>query len=579
MATNPPSPPIIGIDLGTTFSLVSVLRDGVPVPLPNALGEVLTPSAVSIGEDGRLLVGAPARARATTHPERTALAFKRDMGTDRVYDLDGQRFTPSELSALVLSALKQDAEAALGLRIEEAVITVPAYFDEAQRQATRAAGEIAGLRVERILNEPTAAALAFGLHERHRELTAVVLDLGGGTFDVTVLEIIEGVIEIQSSAGDSRLGGEDFVDALAEHVAARVQVTHGRDVRSHLQAWARVREACEHAKRRLSQSEATHVTLFQLPLPDGEPVDLEIPLTRTEAEEVWAGLLDRIRAPISRALYDAKRRPDQIQEVLLVGGATRMPCIPRLAAQMFGRLPLRHLPPDEAVALGAAVQAALKQGDESLEDLVVTDVAPFTLGIESGTVMGQRIVSGLFTPIIDRGTVIPVSRVKTFVTLGDFQTQMDVAVYQGEHSLCKDNRFLGRYGVTGIPAAPAGEQGIEVRFTYDLNGILEVEMTLSATGRRHALVIEQFPGRLSAEEIEQARRRMEGLKVHPRDLLPNATVLARAEALYVELTGPGREELGHVLATFRAALETQNDQIVEHCRAQLAGLLEGWRRG
>jgi molecular chaperone HscC len=475
-------PPIIGIDLGTTYSLVAVLRDGIPTPLPNAVGEFLTPSAVSVDAQGKLLVGAAARARATTHPEQTALAFKRDMGTDRAYQLGASSLTPQELSALVLGALRRDAEAALGVPIEEAVITVPAYFDDAQRQATRAAGEIAGLRVERILNEPTAAALAYGLHERSRELRAVVLDLGGGTFDVTVLEIIEGVIEIQASAGDSRLGGEDFVDAMAAEIASRVQALHGRDPRAHPIGWARLREACEEAKRRLSRVEETRIALPQLPMAEGTPLDLELPVTRGEMEEIWVGLLERIRAPISRTLRDARLRTDQVDEVLLVGGATRMPCVVRLAAQLFGRLPLRSLPPDEAVVLGAAVQAALKQGDASLEDMVVTDIAPFTLGIETATLMGKQVVDGLFTPILDRGTVIPVSRVKRFRTLENFQRQIEVKVYQGEHSRCQDNRLLGSYTIGPLLPDRAGRQEVDVRFTYDLNGTLEVETTTVSTG-------------------------------------------------------------------------------------------------
>ena len=571
-------PPILGIDLGTTFSLVSVLQDGLPVPLPNALGEVLTSSAVSVTEDGGILVGAPARARATTHPERTALAFKRDMGTDRVYDLGGHRFTPPELSALVLGSLKRDAEAALGLAIEEAVVTVPAYFDEAQRQATRAAAEIAGLRAERIINEPTAAALAYGLHERHRELTAVVLDLGGGTFDVTVLELIEGVIEIQSSAGDTRLGGEDFLDVLADRVAAHIQATHGCDLRSLRQPWARVREACELAKRRLSQAESTSIALAGLPV-GGVLLDVEIPFTREEAEEAWAGLLARIRAGVARALSDARRRPEQIGEVLLVGGATRMPCIAHLAAQIFGRLPLRHLPPDEAVALGAAVQAALKEGNEALDDMVVTDVAPLTLGVETATSLGSHVVEGLFTPIIDRGTVIPVSRVKRFYTMADGQKHIGVQIYQGEHSLCKDNRFLGEYSVSGVPPAPAGAEAVDIRFTYDLNGILEVETSVVSTGEKHSLVLEKSPGKMGPEQIAEARKKMEALKVHPRELLPNATVLARAEALHLELTGSAREEIGHALGVFRAALEGLDLKAIEIYRTRLAALIEEWRRG
>ena len=574
-------PPIIGIDLGTTFSLVAVLRDGVPTPLPNALGEILTPSAVSVDADGRVLVGAAARARATTHPERTALAFKRDMGTQRVWTLDGHSFTPPELSSLVLGALKRDAETALGVTLEEAVVTVPAYFDEAQRQATRAAAEIAGLRAERILNEPTAAALAYGLHERHRELRAAVLDLGGGTFDVTVLEIIEGVIEIQSSAGDARLGGEDFVNRLADLAAVRIGATHGRDpqtIREHQLAWARLREACEGAKHRLSQAETTTIALPALPAADGEPLDAEVILTRGQAEDAWVELLERIRVPILRALRDARLGPGDIDEVLLVGGATRMPCIPRLAAQIFGRLPLRHLPPDEAVALGAAVQAALKQGDQSLEDLVVTDVAPFTLGIETGTKLGTRVVNGLFTPILDRGTVIPASRVKRFFTLSDDQEQIQVAIYQGEHSLSKDNRFLGRYSVGPLHRRPAGEESVEVRFTYDLNGLLEVESTVLSTREVKVLVLENTPGRLSPEEIRKARKKMQALKFHPRDSLPNATALARAEALYVELTGMKREELGNCIANFRAALDSQDPELIDACRNGLNGLVRALLR-
>ncbi len=462
--------------------------------------------------------------------------------------------------------------------VEEAVITVPAYFDDSQRQATRAAGEIAGLRVERILNEPTAAALAYGLHQRNRELRAVVLDLGGGTFDVTVLEIIEGVIEIQASAGDSRLGGEDFVDVMAERMASRVTELHGRDPRAHPLGWARLREACEDAKRRLSHVEETRIALPQLPMSQGGPLDLELAVTRAEMEEAWTDLLERIRTPISRALRDAKLRPDQIGEVLLVGGSTRMPCVVRLAAQLFGRLPLRSLPPDEAVALGAAVQAALKQGDASLVDMVVTDIAPFTLGIATATRMGHQIVPGLFTPLLDRGTVIPASRVKRFHTIEDFQRQIEIEVYQGEHSLCKDNRLLGSYLVGPLSSDKAGGQSVDVRFTYDLNGILEVETTVLATGKAQTLVLEQTPGRLTQPQIEEARERMARLKFHPRESLPNATALARAEALFMELTGPAREELGHFLQAFQAALEGQDAETIRQWREQLNRFIESHRR-
>jgi molecular chaperone HscC len=310
----------------------------------------------------------------------------------------------------------------------------------------------------------------------------------------------------------------------------------------------------------------------------GGPLDLELAVTRAEMEEAWTDLLERIRAPISRSLRDAKLRPDQIDEVLLVGGSTRMPCVVRLAAQLFGRLPLRSLPPDEAVALGAAVQAALKQGDASLVDMVVTDIAPFTLGIATATRMGHQIVPGLFTPLLDRGTVIPASRVKRFHTIQDFQRQIEIEVYQGEHSLCKDNRHLGSYLVGPLSSDKAGGQSVDVRFTYDLNGILEVETTVLATGKAETLVLEQTPGRLTRQQVEEARERMARLKFHPRESLPNATALARAEALFMELTGPAREELGHFLQAFQAALEGQDAETIRQWREQLNRFVESHRR-
>jgi len=568
---------IVGIDLGTTFSLVAVLRDGVPVVLPNALGELLTPSAVSITDDNTVLVGAPARARATTHPTRTALAFKRDMGTEKVIDLGLRKWSPQELSSLVLGALKRDAEAALGCAVEEAVITVPAYFGDLQRQATRDAGAIAGLKVERIINEPTAAALAYGLHERHREMRAVVLDLGGGTFDVTVLEIVEGVVEIQSSAGDARLGGEDFDAALADRAAALAMADQGLDLRRDPRAWARLREACEQAKKRLSDADRTTTALVDLPLGNGRTASFELVLTRDQAEEAWAPLLERVRSPIQRALRDAKLSPDRIDEVLLVGGSTRMPCVARLAAQMFGRLPLRKLPPDEAIAMGAAVQAALKSGDAAVEDMVVTDVAPFTMGIATATHLGRQQVAGLFSPILERGTVIPASRVERFQTMGDLQKEILVEVFQGEHSLCRDNQKLGEYHVKVTPR-PAGEESIEVRFTYDLNGILEVETTTLSDGKKQALLIEKSPGRMTAAQVKLAREAMARLKLHPRDALPNTTALARADALYVELSGPAREELGHAIAMLRAALEGQDDKDIAPRRERLLTLVAAFKR-
>ncbi len=492
------------------------------------------------------------------------------MGTDRTYSLGGRELRPVDLSAMVLRSLVEDAEQALGQKIEEAVITVPAYFGDAQRQATRDAGAIAGLKVERIVNEPTAAALAYGLHHLEREMTAVVIDLGGGTFDVTLLEIMEGVIEIRASAGDARLGGEDFTDALAELLVERIRA-QGVDVDEPV-ARARIREAADGAKRRLTTVEETEVVL-----PSLRGRDVALTLSREDAQRAWRPLLERLRFPILRALRDARLKPEEIDEVLMVGGASRMPCVITLAADLFGKRPHDELHPDEAVAKGAAIQAALKAGEEAVEDLVVTDVAPFTMGIASGTKMGTRVVSGLFSPILERGTVIPASRVERFFTLEDGQTQLLVEVFQGEHSLCRDNHKLGELSLRELPRAPAGETWVDVRFTYDLNGILEVEARVMETERVEHLLIESRPGKLSKKELERARASMKRIKFHPRDSLPNRTALARADALFAETSGLERELLGQLLAAFRAALESQDPAVIDPTRERLNALIASLR--
>jgi molecular chaperone HscC len=507
-----------------------------------------------------------------THPDDTVLSFKREMGTTRTFTLGGRVFTPQDLSALVLASLKHDAEEALGCKIEEAVVTVPAYFGDVQRQATRDSGAIAGLRVERIVNEPTAAALAYGLHHRDKELRVVVLDLGGGTFDVTVLEIIEGIIEVQSSAGDVRLGGDDFDEALHEHLARRIERELGARPAPTAEVRARLLEIARSVKHRLSTGVSTRAALADIALADGTRHSAELQVTREEAEAVWADLIDRLRIPITRALSDAGRSPSDIDEVLLVGGSTRMPCVARLAAEMFSRLPRSPLPPDEAVAMGAAVQAALKARNQAVGDMVVTDVAPFTMGIAVASQFASRRIAGVFEPILERGTVIPASRVKTFYTVAPGQELINVEVFQGERSLCKDNQFLGRLEVGGLRRAPAGEIAIDVRFTYDLNGILEVEATVAETGVKRVLVLEQAPGRLTREQIEVARKQMHGLKLHPREALPNTTALARADAVYANLVGEPREYLGRAIAAFRSAIETQDENTIRRVREELIAL-------
>jgi len=380
------------------------------------------------------------------------------------------------------------------------------------------------------------------------------------------------VIEIQSSAGDTRLGGDDFDEVLAELVSCQLGRDRGIDELGP-SGRARVRDACELAKKRLSDQEVARVALVGL---GSKQQDVEVHLRRDQAENSWRPLIDRMRAPIRRALADANLKPQQIDEILLVGGATRMPCVARLAADMFGRLPLRKLPPDEAVAMGAAVQAALKARDRAVDDLVVTDVAPFTLGISSGVKMGTDVVAGLFAPIIERGTVIPCSRVKRFFTLENNQSAIQVDVFQGEHPTCEQNTRLAQYKMS-LPRGKAGEESIDVRFTYDLNGILEVDTTVVSTGKSHSMVIEKSPGHLSSEQVRQARETMKALKFHPRDSLPNKTALARADALYVDSTGAEREMLGDLIAGLKLAIERQEPKLIDEVRQNLVSLTETLR--
>jgi len=560
---------IVGIDLGTTNSLVGLWRDGAARLIPNALGHNLTPSAVSLDENGEILVGLAARERLLTHPQRTAAAFKRYMGTSRTLTIGDKTFRPEELSALVLRSLRSDAETWLGDRVEEAVITVPAYFSDAQRKATRAAGELAGLKVERLLNEPTAAALAYGLQER-QESRIMVVDLGGGTFDVSVLELFEGVMEVRATAGDNFLGGEDFVDVIVDAFIDRVGAAAGIPPRSTLAPiHGALRRQAELAKRRLSDAESATIELVH-----GER-SLTWSLTRDEFAELSEPLLRRIRQPIERALRDAQIHPDDLSHIVLAGGATRMPIFRRTIARLFRRLPAQQINPEEVVGLGAAVQAGLKMRDAALNETVLTDVAPFTLGVEvveSGPRLA-RLVNDLFLPIIERNTVIPASRSKLLHTLDDNQQSLVIRVFQGESRRVKDNILLGELKVR-VPRAPAGKETVECRFTYDVNGILEVEATVVSTGAHHRLVIEGNPGVLSPAEIEKRLAALEHLKVKPRDQAEIIAVQARAERLYEELLGDRRETVGRWIAEFLRALESDDPKEVGRARTVLTERLD-----
>ena len=560
---------IIGIDLGTTNSLVAVWRHGAIELIPNPLGSVLTPSAVSLDRDDSIMVGLAARERLASHPDRSVAAFKRAMGTQHAFWLGKQTFRAEELSSLVLRALKEDAERHLGEAVSDAIITVPAYFSDAQRKATRAAGQLAGLNVMRLLNEPTAAALAYGLHEGQSEQRILVLDLGGGTFDVSILEMFEGVMEVRATAGDNLLGGEDFVSAIMDGFIGAVGLTAGIPPRRHEQpVHAALRRSAEVAKRALTDVESHEMVLTH------EGREWRWTVTRDSFEQLSQPLLARLRGPVERALRDAKLMPAQIDHLVLAGGATRMPLFRRLVARLFHRLPFATVNPDEVVARGAAVQAGLVARDAALSDRVMTDVAPFTMGIEVANARdGQVVATGLYLPVIERNTVIPASRSVRVHTLRDGQQQVDVRVFQGEARQVADNIPLGQLRLS-VPPAPAGQQSIDIRFTYDTSGLLEVDTRVDATGATRSLVIENQPGVLSAEEIRERLAAMAHLKVHPRDQAENQAVLSRVERLFTQRLGEERALVATRLDQFRALLERQDPTEIARFRNELTEWLD-----
>jgi molecular chaperone HscC len=496
---------IVGIDLGTTNSAVACMADNGPRLIPNALGEVLTPSVVGVDEDGKLLIGRAARELQVMQPERCVGLFKRRMGSDWQAELPNRKFSAEELSSLILRSLKEDAAGFFKESVERAVITVPAYFNDQQRKATIAAGRIAGLHVERIFNEPTAAALAYGFHEAREDKVLLIVDLGGGTFDVSLVELFEGTLEVRASSGESLLGGEDFTRALA----ARLLEEHGHPFeRAELQAprmVARMIQQCERTKCALSRQDS-----FALRIPDGKgeyhDSSHEATVTRKQFDNWTRHILNRIDLPIRRVLGDARLSRDDVDEVILVGGATRMPAVIDRVTQLLGKSPHRRLNPDQVVALGAAVQAGLIARAQSVEDLVVTDVAPFTLGIAIGKMFGHERRDGYFLPIIQRNTTIPVSRVEQVATMIPNQTAIQVKIYQGEGRRVEDNLFLGEFEVKGIPPGPAG-QSVDVRFTYDLNGVLEVEATIVETKKAFSHVVTRHAARPDGSESSEVSPR------------------------------------------------------------------------
>ena len=555
---------IIGIDLGTTNSLAAYYTEDGPQLIPNALGEYMTPSVVGADDDGQILIGKIAKERLLTHTTLTAAVFKRNMGTKKAFTLGKRTFLPEELSAIIIKRLKEDAEIFLNASITEAVVSVPAYFSDAQRRATKAAGELAGIKVERIVNEPTCAALAYGLHEKEDYTKFLVFDLGGGTFDVSILEKYKNIMEVRAVAGDNFLGGEDFTQILINNFSQKHDLDLAQLSPTEM---ASLRKAAEVAKITLADQSKAHMRF----LLDEE--ELTVDITQNQYEKYCEPLFAALRHPIKRALGDANLKLSDIDNVLLVGGATKLPLIRSFVGKLLGRFPASHINQDEVVALGAAVHAALKARDCSLTEIVLTDVCPYTLGTEIAIQRPNGIFEpGHYAPIIERNATVPVSRVERFYTLADRQTKITSTILQGESRRAEDNIKLGEVTVP-VPPGPAGKESIDIRFTYDINGILEAEVSVVSTGVTNKLVIEKSPGVLSPDELAQKLAAMQELKIHPRDKEEYRYLLAWGERLYEESRGDRRKYLEDILRQYDDMLDAQEEQQIRDFSQELREIL------
>ena len=579
---------LVGIDLGTTNSLVACFRDGCAQVIPNRLGKFLTPSVVAIDENGMILVGETARAYGMLHPLSVASVFKRSMGTDRVFELDGMNFSAEELSRFVLRSLKEDAEVYLGCDVDEAIISVPAYFNDLQRKATKRAGELAGLKVSRIINEPTAAAIAHGvggMAARPTEQTAatgmgtiavqaaqgdsadercLVFDLGGGTFDVSVLEFFACIMEVHAIAGDNFIGGQDFTELLETMFLARIGIA--RSVLDE-RAQAELAKAAETAKCRFSENDTVNMTWSFAGTPYTESFTLD------EYEQACQPLLERLRRPIERSLRDADVHLDELDRIILVGGATRLPVVRRFVEKVFRRAPEALVDPDTAVALGATLQCSMKMRDAEIREVVLTDVCPFTLGTEVVAGNGTFEEAGHFLPIIERNTVIPVSRRQRVSTVYDNQSQVEVKILQGESRMASNNLLLGQITVA-VPPAPRGQEAIDIIFTYDVNSLLEVEVRIVSTGETHKMVVQNEEHKISDEEAAARFERLSYLKQNPREDEANRLQLLRGERMYEEATGERREAIDAAMMAFDRALNKQDFYEIEVAREQLRKFLD-----
>ena len=536
---------IIGIDLGTTNSCVAVMEGGEPVVIPNAEGARTTPSVVAFAKNGERLVGQVAKRQAVTNPDRTIISIKRDMGTDRRITIDGKEYTPQDISAMILMKLKADAEAYLGETVTQAVITVPAYFSDSQRQATKDAGRIAGLEVLRIINEPTAASLAYGL-DKEDSHKILVYDLGGGTFDVSLLEIGDGVFEVLATNGDTHLGGDDFDDRIINYLAAEFKKENGIDLKADRMAMQRLKEAAEKAKIELSGVMSTNINLPFITADATGPKHLDITMTRAKFDELTRDLVDRTIAPMQNALRDAGMTANEVDRVILVGGSTRIPAVQDAVRKVTGKEPYRNINPDECVAVGAAIQGGVLAGD--VKDVLLLDVTPLSLGIET--------MGGVFTRLIDRNTTIPTTKSQIFSTAADGQTSVEVHVLQGEREMAAGNKTLGRFQLTGIAPAPRGVPQIEVTFNIDRNGIVNVSAKDLGTGNEQKVTITSSTN-LSEDEIKQRVKEAEQYAAEDKKRKEEVETLNRADSMIFEIEKQLRELGDKLSAEDKATVENE----------------------
>ena len=561
---------IIGIDLGTTNSAVAVMEGGSPVIIPNSEGNRTTPSVVAFSKDGERLVGETAKRQAITNPDRTISSIKREMGSDyKTAEIDGKKYSPEEISAMILQKLKSDAEKYLNDTVTNAVITVPAYFTDAQRQATKDAGKIAGLNVDRIINEPTAASLAYGLDKESDQSKIMVYDLGGGTFDVSILEVGDGVFEVLSTLGNNRLGGDDFDNKLVDYLANEFKKENGVDLTKDLTAMQRLKDAAEKAKKELSSTTTSNVNLPFITAVDGQPVHLDITVSKAKFDELTKDLVEETKKPVQDALSDAGLSASDIDKVLLVGGSTRIPAVQDLVKNLIGKEPQRDINPDESVALGAAIQGGVLTGE--VKDLLLLDVTPLSLGIET--------LGGVATKLIERNTTIPTKKSQVFTTAADGQTEVDIHVVQGEREMAADNTTLGRFQLTGIPAARRGVPQIEVTFDIDANGIVNVTAKDQGSGKEQKITITSSSN-LSEDEINKKVKEAEQFAEEDKKKKEDIDAKNNAESLVYQarktldeanIEGAERDEIEAEIKKLEDAIAT-ND--AEQIKSQTEALQE-----